>query len=222
MHKCINVRPLIQCACALKQNIIFFALNHKKIWFQWTWLFCSWSWKNSTSASSKLYSTIYQSKVKYFITVGRFYRSLRFSRFFSPNFSQSQFSNKITHENTSKLIQNSLFRDRSKITGYLGRVLGKISLKRSLRPPIFSWKKVFAPLFVSEKKSSPPCRWSRPGYPINFDPSLSCFFLLLDVKWLTDQKRKSIVNCFYHVEDSIPFWLIYFWAAPKKNLPVYL
>ena len=53
-------------------------------------------------------------------------------------------------------------RDRSKLTGYIGRVLGKICLKQSLRPPNFFF----------EKKSSPPCRWSRPGYPINFDPSL--------------------------------------------------
>ena len=37
------------------------------------------------------------------------------------------------------------FKDRSKFTGYLGRVLGKIYLK-----------KVFAPLFLDEKKSSPP------------------------------------------------------------------
>ena len=28
-----------------------------------------------------------------------------------------------------------------------------------------------APIFF-EKISSPHCRWSRPGYPINFDPSL--------------------------------------------------
>ena len=36
-------------------------------------------------------------------------------------------------------------RDRSKYTGYLGRVLGK-----------FVWKKVVAPFFLVEKKSSPP------------------------------------------------------------------
>ena len=47
-----------------------------------------------------------------------------------------------------------------------------IFFEKSLRPPIFFEKKVCAPLFFSKKKSSPPCRWSRPGYPINFDPSL--------------------------------------------------
>ena len=35
--------------------------------------------------------------------------------------------------------------DRSKLTGYLGGVLGKICLKISLCPPFFSRKKVFAP-----------------------------------------------------------------------------
>ena len=39
-------------------------------------------------------------------------------------------------------------RDRSKFTGYLGRVL-------------------------VEKKSLPLCRWTRPGYPVNFDRSLT-------------------------------------------------
>ena len=47
-------------------------------------------------------------------------------------------------------------RDRSKFTGYLGWVLGKICLKKSLRAPFFSRKKVFAPLIFSEKKYSPP------------------------------------------------------------------
>ena len=47
-------------------------------------------------------------------------------------------------------------KDRSKFTGYLGRGLGKICLKKSLRPRFFSRKKVFAPLIFSEKKSSPP------------------------------------------------------------------
>ena len=36
----------------------------------------------------------------------------------------------------------------------------------------FLVKKVFDLCFISKKKSSPPCRWSRPGFPINFDPSL--------------------------------------------------
>ena len=49
-----------------------------------------------------------------------------------------------------------LLRDRSKFTGYIGRVLGKICLKKSLRPPFSSRKKVFAPLIFSEKKSSAP------------------------------------------------------------------
>ena len=30
----------------------------------------------------------------------------------------------------------AVLRDRSKFTGYLGRVLGKICLKKSLRPPL--------------------------------------------------------------------------------------
>ena len=47
-------------------------------------------------------------------------------------------------------------RDQSKFTGFLGRVLGKICLKKSLRPPFFNRKKVFAPLIFYEKKLSPP------------------------------------------------------------------
>ena len=39
-------------------------------------------------------------------------------------------------------------------------------------PPNFLRKKSPPPYFFRKKKSSPPCRWSRPGYPINFDPSL--------------------------------------------------
>ena len=47
-------------------------------------------------------------------------------------------------------------RDRSKFTGYLGRVLGKICLKKSLRPPYFSRKKNLRPPYFFEKKSSSP------------------------------------------------------------------
>ena len=43
--------------------------------------------------------------------------------------------------------------------------------------PLFLWKKVSDPLFFWKKKSSPPCRWSRPGYPVNFVPSLTCEIL---------------------------------------------
>ena len=48
-------------------------------------------------------------------------------------------------------------------------------------------EKVFVPQFYSKKSSSPNfirkkssshCWWSRPGYPINFDPSLSGFHRL--------------------------------------------
>ena len=42
------------------------------------------------------------------------------------------------------------FRDRSKFTGYLGRVLEKIYLKKVFAPLSFS-KKVFAPLIFFEK-----------------------------------------------------------------------
>ena len=54
------------------------------------------------------------------------------------------------------VLNRASFRDRSKFTGYLGRVLGKICLKKSRRPPFLSLKKVFAPLIFSKKKSSPP------------------------------------------------------------------
>ena len=71
----------------------------------------------------------------------------------------------------------STIRDRSNFSGYLRRVLGKICLKKSLRPlflvekkssppyfflkkslrpPIFSWKKVFAPPNFFRINSSPP------------------------------------------------------------------
>ena len=43
-----------------------------------------------------------------------------------------------------------------------------INLPESLRPPIFSFKKSLRSPYVFEKKSPPPCRWSWPGYPINF------------------------------------------------------
>ena len=41
-------------------------------------------------------------------------------------------------------------RDRSKFTGYLGRVLGKICLKKS-RPPFFTQKKVVTSLIFLKK-----------------------------------------------------------------------
>ena len=46
------------------------------------------------------------------------------------------------------------------------------SQKKKSSPSYFSQEKSLRPLPFFEKKSSPPCRWSRPGYPINFDPSL--------------------------------------------------
>ena len=59
---------------------------------------------------------------------------------------------------------DATIRDRSKFTGYLGRVLGKICLKKSLRPLFLVEKKSSPPFLVekslrpyfSEKKSSPP------------------------------------------------------------------
>ena len=66
---------------------------------------------------------------------------------------------KMNHVSIFGVLLKSYFcrlRDRSKFTGYLGRVLGKICLKNSVRPPFFSRKKVFAPLIFSEKKSLPP------------------------------------------------------------------
>ena len=45
-----------------------------------------------------------------------------------------------------------LIRDRSKSTGYLGRVLGKICL-RKVSAPLFTRQKVFVPLIFSEKKN---------------------------------------------------------------------
>ena len=89
--------------------------------------------------------------------------------------------------------------DQSKVTGYLGRVFGKICLKRNTSPPFFTQKslrpikKTLNPpfhigyfckkksciiKFCSEKKSTPAiffrkvCRWSCPCYPLHFDPSL--------------------------------------------------
>ena len=52
-------------------------------------------------------------------------------------------------------LKKRCLRDRSKFTGYLGRVLGKICLKKSLRPPYFFWKKVFASLFLDKKSLRP-------------------------------------------------------------------
>ena len=43
--------------------------------------------------------------------------------------------------------------------------------RKKSSPPNFFRKKVCAPYFFS-KKVFAPCRWSRPGYPINFEPSL--------------------------------------------------
>ena len=45
--------------------------------------------------------------------------------------------------------------------------------KKSLRPPEFFRKKSLRSLFFFQKKSAPPFRWSRPGYPMNLEPSLS-------------------------------------------------
>ena len=45
-------------------------------------------------------------------------------------------------------------------------------------PRNFFRKKVFASLFFRKESLHPPCRWSRPGYPINFDPSLKCFLFV--------------------------------------------
>ena len=99
-----------------------------------------------------------------------------------------------------------IIRDQSKFTGYLRRVLEK-----SLRPPLFFLKKVFAslffiskkslrPLIIFEKKSSPPCRWSRPGYPINFDSSLS------PLPWLCVNTQMSIfyelLHAFYFISNT--------------------
>ena len=50
------------------------------------------------------------------------------------------------------------------------------NIERPASPPIF-FRKGLRPLFFW-KKSPPPCRWSRPGYPINFDPSLSIHALM--------------------------------------------
>ena len=47
-------------------------------------------------------------------------------------------------------------RDRSKFTGYLGRVLGKICLKKSLRPLFLVEKKSSPPLFFLKKSLRPP------------------------------------------------------------------
>ena len=47
--------------------------------------------------------------------------------------------------------------------------------KQVFAPLIFFRKKVFAPQIFFNKKSPPPCRWSRPGYLVNFDPSLTLF-----------------------------------------------
>ena len=73
----------------------------------------------------------------------------------------------------------------------------------------FIVKKLFAPIFFFEKKSSPPyffrkkvfapCRWSRHGYPINFEPSL----------------RKYYVNLFVCV---LVFEFIYSWFWLKINI----
>ena len=60
-------------------------------------------------------------------------------------------------------------------------VFANFVVKKSLPPnlflkkvsvPYFLSKKVFAPFF-SKKVFATPCRWSRPGNPIKFDPSLT-------------------------------------------------
>ena len=47
----------------------------------------------------------------------------------------------------------------------------KFISKNCLYPLIFS-KKVLTSLIFIEKQSSPPCQWSWPGYPLDFDPYL--------------------------------------------------
>ena len=46
------------------------------------------------------------------------------------------------------------------------------SFRKKASAPFFFKKKSLRPLFFLKKIIRPPCRWSRPGYPINFDPSL--------------------------------------------------
>ena len=95
------------------------------------------------------------------------------------------------------------------------------------------------PLFFFEKKVYGPSRWSRPGYPINFDPSLKrafyCFFFLCgspfffgvfsaeigrpkSKNWsvITLTTSKLITN---HQKQGIPFksvknflWFTIFWG----------
>ena len=45
-------------------------------------------------------------------------------------------------------------------------------LEKNICPLFFMAKKVLAPFFSSQKSVCPPCRLSRPGFPINLGPSL--------------------------------------------------
>ncbi len=62
-------------------------------------------------------------------------------------------------------------------------------MKKKSSPPFFSPKKIIAPLFSNIKKSWPPYLKTRPGFPINFDRSLSdrwnmhVFILYLCWRW---------------------------------------
>ena len=100
---------------------------------------------------------------------------------------------KVTHFQSRQWMDRrrlTKLRERSKLSRYRGRVLGKICLKKVFAP-FFSRKKSSPPLFFLKKKVTAPFfRWkessppnffrkkvfasflTRPGYPINFDPSL--------------------------------------------------
>ena len=88
-------------------------------------------------------------------------------------------------------------------TGYIGQILGKICLK-----------KVFAPYFFFEKRSAPPCRWSRPGYSISFDPPLRILWLcpLFSRPWLRETEKFVDLNKRGQEKTGYYYWYKTCWT----------
>ena len=98
-----------------------------------------------------------------------------------------------------------LFRDRSKFTGYLGRDLGEICL------------------FLFRKKVCAPCRRSRPGYLINFDPSLILFFSPPCDQFILFYKSecpifsfsvRRVTSLFYFISPQVRVSIIFYFSPP--------
>ena len=126
------------------------------------------------------------------------------------------------------MVCTEVIRDRTNFSGYLGRALGKICLKKSLRPLIFSERKSSPPpLFFQKKCLRPPDFFRKKNSSLSYLPKPAIgyekqFMYVLYVPYANEHTRVTWPNIAYILTSEMHlFWKMKFWffkILEKKSL----